>query len=214
VIPHDGTAEVFFDYGATTSFGTRVSAGSVAAGTAAVSRTVDIGGLQPSTRYYFRLVARKNGREYYGGVGTFVTATPPSDPPPSDPPPTDPPPTDPTPPTNPTPPPNPAPVVRPTVLLDTKLHAKRKGTFKVRAFFGDAAPAGTARFTVIGPKGRRYARATAPVRIGGNVVKTLMLNRKGRRAIKPGKSKRITLELRLPNGQKIKKSLRLARSRR
>jgi hypothetical protein len=208
VVPHDGATELFFDYGTTPSYGSpRVSVGSVPAGTAAVPVTVAIGGLQPSTRYYFRLVAQKNGREYHGGGGTFVTAAAPQ-PPPTSPPPTNPPPTNP-PPTNPPPSAN----VRATDLLDGSLRANRKGFFKVRTFFGDAAPAGDARFTVLNKRGKRLARATTPVRPGSNVAKTLRLNRRGRKAIKPGRSKRITLELRLPNGQKLKASLRLSRRR-
>ena len=61
---------------------------------------------------------------------------------------------------------------------------------------------------------KRLALATTPVRPGRNVTKTLRLTKSGRKAIKPGKSKRITLELRLPSGQKLKKSLRLSRSTR
>jgi hypothetical protein len=104
--------------------------------------------------------------------------------------------------------------VRPTLLLDGSLTASRKGLFKVNAFFGDAAPGGDARFTVLNAKRKRLARATTPVRAGRFVVKTLRLNKRGRQAIKPGRSKTVTLELRLPNGQKLFKSLKLARKRR
>ena len=209
LVPHSSADQVWFEVGTTTTgMITPVSAGGgIAAGETAVPVGATLGGLQPATRYYFQLVARHGLREYRGGIGTFVTAPAPQ-PPPSNPPPSNPPPSNP--PGN--PPGNP-PDVRPTLLLDTKLTARRKGTFKVRAFFGDAAPAGNARFTVLN-KRTRYARATSPVRVGGNVTKTLQLTKRALRAIAPGRSKRVTLELRLPNGQKIKKSLRLARSKR
>lgn len=86
--------------------------------------------------------------------------------------------------------------------------------FKIKVFFGDAAPAGDARFTVLSRKGKRLARATTPVRVGRTVIKTLRLSKKGRRAIRRGKSKTVTLELRLPSGQKYKKTLRLSRKKR
>ena len=52
------------------------------------------------------------------------------------------------------------------------------------------------------PRQAMRARARRPVRIGGNVTKTLRLTKKARRAIRPGRSKQVTLELRLPNGRR------------
>jgi hypothetical protein len=57
-------------------------------------------------------------------------------------------------------------------------------------------------------KRKRLARATTLVRVGRTVIKTLRLRKKGRRVIKPGRSKRITLELGLPSGEKYKKALK------
>jgi extracellular elastinolytic metalloproteinase len=152
-----------------------------------------------------------------------VTGTPVPDPPPPPPPPPPPDPPPPPPPAIPAPQPQPQPSPppqqppagpRPTLLLDGSLTASRKGFFKVRAFFGDAAPVGDARFTVLNAKRKRLARATTPVRVGRIVVKTLRLSKRGRRAIKPGRSKTITLELRLPSGEKLRKTLKLTRKRR
>ena len=48
----------------------------------------------------------------------------------------------------------------------------------------------------------------------GNVTKTLQLNSTGRRKIKAGTSRKVTLELRLPDGKKVKKTVTLARKKR
>ena len=110
-------------------------------------------------------------------------------------------------------PPAPPPVPKATELIGTKLTATLKGLFKVNAAFGDAAPLGTARFTVT-RKGKRLARATTPVRQGRTVTKTLKLTRKGRKMIKPGRSRMVRVELRLPSGEKVKKTMKLTRRRR
>ena len=99
-------------------------------------------------------------------------------------------------------------------LVDSRLKADRKGYFKVKVAFGDTAPLGRARLTVLTRKGKRLARATTPVRRGRTVTKTLRLTAKARRTIRPGRSKRVKLELRLPGGEKLKKSVRLSRARR
>jgi extracellular elastinolytic metalloproteinase len=124
-----------------------------------------------------------------------------------------PPPPPPTPSPAPTPTPGPGPVAKLTSLSGARLTADSRGFFKVKVRFGDAAPPGKARFTVT-RKGKRLARATTPVRQGKTVTKTLRLTRKGRKAIRRGRSKRVVLELRLPGGEKVKKTMRLARKKR
>jgi extracellular elastinolytic metalloproteinase len=145
-----------------------------------------------------------------GGAGPFmdvseleVTGTPTIDPTPT--------PT-PTPSATPTPTPQP-PKATPTVFDLKRLTASRKGVFKVKVRFGSTAPSGNARLRVLVGK-RRFAEGRFAVRQSRTVTKTLTLNAKGRKAIKPGKSRKVTLELRLPNGQKLKKSVTLARRKR
>ena len=182
-----------------------------AAGNTAVARSATLSGLQPSTTYRYRIVAVRGGVSYPGAYKTFKTAAAPKPPAIIIPTPQPKPPAPkPTPPTNPNPPAAP----KPTLLLDLALKANRKGFFKVNTLFGDAAPPGDARITVLNKKRKRLARATVPVTAGRNVLKTLRLNRRGRKAIKRGRSKRVTLELRLPSGDKLTKSVRLRRSRR
>jgi extracellular elastinolytic metalloproteinase len=195
VVPHGPPAQVIFEYGTTTAYGSAVGAGNTPAGEGATPVAAAVGGLQPSTTYHFRVVALRDGRRYEGGDATFVTGASPQSPPPA----------------SPAPPP---PVAKVTSLVDSKLKANRRGFFKVKAHFGDTAPPGRARFTLRSRKGKRLARATTPVRQGRTLTKTLRLNKKGRKMIKPGRSKKVVLELRLPGGDKFKKSLRLARGRR
>ena len=79
--------------------------------------------------------------------------------------------------------------------------------------FGSTAPAGTAQLRVLSGK-KRLASGSLTVRPLRTSTKTLRLNSTGRRAIKPGKSRKVTLELRLPGGQKVKKTVKLARKQR
>jgi hypothetical protein len=205
VTPHEGTAEVAFEYGTSTAYGSSVNATTLAAGETASAVSVAVGGLQPSTTYHFRAVARRGGNSYPGADATFTTA--PAPPPPPTPTPT--PSATPTP----TPTPDPGPPVTATRFDGTKLSASRKGLFKVRVRFGSRAPAGTARLTVLAGK-KRVARGTLMVRAGRASTKTLKLSSTGRRLIKPGKSRKVTLELRLPGGEKVKKTVTLARRKR
>jgi extracellular elastinolytic metalloproteinase len=115
------------------------------------------------------------------------------------------------PPTSAPPPPAVSQVV--TSLLDLKLTANRKGYFKVKTLFGATVPVGTARFTVK-YRTRRIARDSAWVRQGRTVSKTLRLSRKGRRAIRPGRTKKVKLRLQLPGGAEVEKTLKLTRKRR
>jgi hypothetical protein len=55
--PHGSTTSYYFQYGPTRAFGAQTAIASAGAGVSAVRVTVPIGGLQPITTYYFRLVA-------------------------------------------------------------------------------------------------------------------------------------------------------------
>jgi len=135
-------------------------------------------------------------------TGTPVTVSPPPTPTPS-----------PSPTPTPTPTPGPGPVAKVTSLSGARLTADRKGLFKVKARFGDAAPVGRARITV-SRKGKRLARASTPVRQGKTVTKTLRLSRKGRKVIRRGQTRKVKVQLRLPGGDKLTKTVKLTRKRR
>jgi hypothetical protein len=119
----------------------------------------------------------------------------------------------PTPTPTPTPAPTPQPRATATAFDVSKLSATRKGSFKVKVKFGSAAPAGNARLRVLLGKAR-LAEGRLAVRPGRSSTKTLTLNSTGRRKIKAGKSRKVTLELRLPDGKKVKKTVTLARKKR
>jgi extracellular elastinolytic metalloproteinase len=203
ITPHDGATEVFFEYGTSTGYGSTVAAGMLAAGTTATAVNAVAGGLQPSTTYHFRVVARSGGNSYPGADRTFTTAAAPS--------PTPTPAPSPTP--TPTPPPTPGPVASVTSLSGARLTADRRGLFKVKVRFGDAAPVGRARITV-SRKGNRLARASTPVRQGKTVTKTLRLSRNGRKVIRRGRTRKVKVQLRLPGGEKLAKTVKLTRKRR
>jgi hypothetical protein len=206
VTPHDATTEVAFEYGTSTAYGGTAGADTLAAGNTATPVAAVVHGLEPSTTYHYRVVANTGGHSFPGADETFTTGALP--PPPT---PTPNPVASPSPVAPPSPPPPPVATV--TSLSGADLTADRRGFFKVKAVFGDAAALGSARFTVY-RKGKRLARALTPVRPGRTVVKTLRLNERGRRVIRPGRSKTVKLQLRLPSGEKFVKTLKLTRKRR
>jgi hypothetical protein len=201
--PNGNETSYRFEFGETPSYGAATSLGSAGGGGDPLGVATPVGGLKPGTTYHYRVVALRGAMQMAGQDRTFTTAPAP---PPAQP--------APVPTVTPAPTPGPSSAPRVTALVDTRLSASRTGMFKVTVFFGDAAPAGDARFTVMNRKRKRLARATTPVRVGRTVVKTLRLSKTGRRAIRRGKSKRVTLELRLPSGEKYKKTLRLTRKKR
>jgi hypothetical protein len=86
--------------------------------------------------------------------------------------------------------------------------------FKLRWTFGDVAPAGKARVRVLDAKRRtQLAKALVPVRAGRKMTKTLRLNAKGRALVRPGSTRRVRLELRLPGGGMLISTVKLARRR-
>jgi hypothetical protein len=198
-----------FQYGTSKDQLTTITSAPVGTGSAPVPVTRDLSGLQANTTYHFRFVAYRDGAAYPGAFASFKTTV---SPPPPTPTPT-PTPRPPTPaPTPPPPPPDPGPVVS-TAFKSTRLSADRRGMFKVQWTFGDAAPAGNATIRVVGKRRKRIASARVAVRPGRTITKTLRLNRGGRRMIKRGKSRRVTLELRLPGGGALRERVRLSRKR-
>jgi hypothetical protein len=120
----------------------------------------------------------------------------------------------PTPTATPTPSPvPPPPVATVTSLSGARLTADRRGFFKVKVRFGNDVTTGNARLTV-SRKGKRLARASTPVRQAKTVTKTLRLSRKGRRVIRPGRTKKVKVQVRLPGGEKLTKTLKLTRKKR
>jgi hypothetical protein len=101
-----------------------------------------------------------------------------------------------------------------TSFTSTRLTADKRGMFKVRWTFGDAAPSGKAKLRVVGKRHKRIATAGVAVQPGRSITKTLRLNRAGRKMIRRGRSRKVTLELRLPGGGTLRERVRLARKRR
>ena len=97
-------------------------------------------------------------------------------------------------------------------LLGSRLTASRRGRFKVRVAFGATAPLGRARLTVK-LKRRAIAKAAFRVRRAQRVAVAMRLSRRGRKAIRPGRTKRVRVVLRLPGGEKVAKTLALKRRR-
>jgi RNase P protein component len=62
-------------------------------------------------------------------------------------------------------------------------------------------------------KRKKLARAMVEVRRGTTRRVKLTLSKSGRKAVKRGRSKRVTIELRLPGGQTFEKHAKLARKR-
>jgi hypothetical protein len=204
VIPRGADVTTSFQYGMTTAYGATITSAGVTAGNTAAPVTRDLTGLQPGTTYHYRFVARQNGVDYPGGDLTFTTAPAVVAPTPT-----------PTPAATPTPtpvPPDGDPAVA-TAIMSKRLTADRRGMFKVRWTFGDAAPKGKARISVIGKRRKRIASATVEVRPGRAITKTLRLTKAGRTMIKRGRSLRVSVELRLPGGGTLRERVRLSRKR-
>jgi hypothetical protein len=207
VTPYDADAQIVFEYGTTTQYGQSVAAGTAAGPSRApTTRSAALAGLSPSTLYHFRVVAVRGDRRYPGADATFTTkAAPPPRPTPT--------PT-PTPIPTPTPEPEDDPPAVATAITSKKLTADRRGIFKLRWMFGDAAPAGTSRVRVLDAKRRtQLAKALVRVRPGRAITKTLRLNAKGRRLVRRGSTRRVRLELRLPGGGTLTKTAKLKRKR-
>ena len=78
----------------------------------------------------------------------------------------------------------------------------------------EVAPAGSARLRILGRRSKPIAEGSLTVRPSRTSTKTIRLTKRGRKQIRRGKTKTVMLELRLPGGPKVKKTLKLARARR
>src|SRR5204863_6227884 len=72
VDPHGLTTTVYFQYGATTSYGLTTAIQSKT-GNTYQNVSANVGGLTASTTYHFRIVATNSGGTRYGSDTTFTT---------------------------------------------------------------------------------------------------------------------------------------------
>ncbi|MFA5794764.1 MAG: hypothetical protein WC980_06835, partial [Candidatus Brocadiia bacterium] len=75
--PNGLATAVYFEYGATTAYGTTTTSQSAGSGTTSTSASADITGLTASTTYHFRMVATNSAGTSYGTDQTFNTSTQP-----------------------------------------------------------------------------------------------------------------------------------------
>ena len=68
----------YFEYGATTSYGSQTTEKDGGSGTEEVSVSADLTGLSEGTSYHFRLVASNTAGTNYGDDATFTTSTTPA----------------------------------------------------------------------------------------------------------------------------------------
>jgi hypothetical protein len=72
--PRGLATSVFFEYGTSTSYGTRTPAVDIGAGTSTITFTAPVGGLRANTRYYYRAVATSAAGVARTSRRTFTTA--------------------------------------------------------------------------------------------------------------------------------------------
>lgn len=73
VDPRGRSTSWHFDYGTTTSYGSRTTSQNAGSGTTPVGVSTPVSGLTPGTTYHFRLVASNNVGTAVGGDQTFTT---------------------------------------------------------------------------------------------------------------------------------------------
>jgi len=73
VNPGGGATNWYFEYGATTTYGTKTPAKSAGSGTSPTGVSAAIGNLAAGTTYHYRLVATNSGGTSYGSDVTFTT---------------------------------------------------------------------------------------------------------------------------------------------
>ncbi len=76
VSPEGASTKYFFEYGTTTSYGTKTAEVSIGSGIANLPESKTITGLQQSTLYHFRIVASNSFGTSLGSDHTFTTSTP------------------------------------------------------------------------------------------------------------------------------------------
>ncbi len=77
VNPGGEATDWWFEYGATTGYGSKTSTTAAGSGSANVSVAKSLSGLSPATTYHYRLVAKNGSGTVTGGDGIFTTASPP-----------------------------------------------------------------------------------------------------------------------------------------
>jgi hypothetical protein len=75
VDPNGRATAYWFEYGTEPFYGTQTPSGSAGSGFEAVGVGVELTGLLPATRYYYRLVAENEGGTSFGARGEFTTAS-------------------------------------------------------------------------------------------------------------------------------------------
>jgi FG-GAP-like repeat len=79
VNPNGAETKYFFEYGTTTSYGSKTSEALAGSGTTAVEKSQAISGLSPNTTYHYRVVAKNDNPDpAYGADLTFRTSGPPT----------------------------------------------------------------------------------------------------------------------------------------
>ena len=78
VTPNGLSTKRWFEYGTTTSYGTKTSSAGVGSGTSATSVSATVKKLKAARTYHFRLVARNSSGTSFGADETFSTVGPPS----------------------------------------------------------------------------------------------------------------------------------------
>ena len=78
VDPNGRGTSYFFEYGTTTSYGSKTSSSNAGSGTSAVNVQKAVSGLKGGTTYHFRIVATSNAGTVQGADQAFTTLSPPS----------------------------------------------------------------------------------------------------------------------------------------
>jgi hypothetical protein len=78
VNPNGQATSWYFEYGTSTSYGSKTATGNAGSGTSNVSVSAPLAGLAPGTTYHYRLVATSSAGTSRGADGIFTTASPPA----------------------------------------------------------------------------------------------------------------------------------------
>jgi len=78
VDPNGRSTTYLFEYGMTTSYGSKTSSSSAGSGTSSVAVSKSVNGLRPGTLYHFRIVATSDAGTSNGADLTFTTQAPPT----------------------------------------------------------------------------------------------------------------------------------------
>ncbi len=73
VNPNGGTANVWFEYGTSSSYGSQTSTQNIGTGTSPIAVNIPVTGLQPNTTYHYRVDASNQNGTTQGADATFTT---------------------------------------------------------------------------------------------------------------------------------------------